>query len=68
MDETSIKYIGGTLSGLSHSSYVDEFIYSDTTTGITTRYTKTILHGQTFFVTETITQQFSEQVALQLLK
>lgn len=68
MDKTSIKCIGGTLYGLSHPSHVDEFIYSDTTSGISTRYTKKVLHGQTFFVTETITQQFAEQLALQLLK
>lgn len=66
MDESSIKCIGGLLYGLSHPSNVDEFIYTDTQTGSTTKYTKKILHGQMFFVADALEQKFAEQLALQL--
>lgn len=67
MDKSSIKCIGGVLYGLSHPSNVDEFIYADTTTGTSTKYTKKILHGQVFFVAEALNPKFAEQLALQLL-
>ncbi|MFW1955159.1 hypothetical protein ACG91D_06140 [Acinetobacter guillouiae] len=46
MGELSIKCIGGVLYGLNHPANVDEFIYKDTITGNTSKYSKKILHGQ----------------------
>ncbi|RZG76212.1 hypothetical protein [Acinetobacter sp. WCHAc060025] len=68
MNESSIQCIGGVLFGLRHSSYVDEFIYSDPNSRKYTQYTKKIMHGQVFFVAEGIDSKFAEQLALQLLK
>lgn len=68
MDETSIKCIGGVLYGLSHPPNVDEFIYTDTTTEKSTKYTKKIIHRQMFFVADALNQKFEEQLALQLPK
>lgn len=68
MLENSLKCVGGILYGLSHSSEVDTFIYADTHTGITTKYTKKIRHGQIFFVADHISPKFAEQLSLQLLK
>lgn len=68
MNESSIKCVGGVLYGISHPSHVDAFIYTDTTTGMSTKYTKKIIHGQMFFVADHIDQKFAEQLTLQLLK
>lgn len=67
MDESSILCIGGVLFGLSHPSYVDQFVYTDTATGNLTKYTKKILHGHMFFVADTIDRKFAEQLAVLVL-
>lgn len=68
MDESSILCIGGVMYGLSHSSSIDTFTYTDSQSGKTTIYAKKIMHGHMFFVADTIDQKFAEQLALQLLK
>lgn len=58
-----IQWLSGVLYGISHSSHVDVFIYTDTITGMSTKYTKKIKHGKMIFVMDHIDQKFAEQLA-----
>ena len=67
MDKSSIPCIGSVLFGLTHPANVDTFVYTNSYTGKTIKYTKKIIHRRLFFVANTIDQKFAEQLALQLL-
>lgn len=68
MNESSIKCVGGVLYGISHPSHVDAFIYTDITTGMSTKYTKKIMHEQMFFVADHIDKKFIEQLVIYSIK
>lgn len=52
-----IQRLSGVLYGISHSSHVDAFIYTDTITGMSTKYTKKIMLGQMIFAMDHIDQK-----------
>lgn len=66
-DTPQTQCIGGPLWGLNTQRCVEEFTYIDPLTDKTTRYTKKIMYGHTFFVAKNIDVNFAKQTALLLL-
>ncbi|QER39268.1 hypothetical protein F2A31_05955 [Acinetobacter suaedae] len=66
-DTHQTKCIGGPLWGLNTQRAVEEFHYTNPSTGKTTKYTKKIMYGHAFFVAKDIDVNFAKQMALLLL-